>query len=83
MSAVSGIPFMGPNPSLHHQAVPVLHQHVPGMGQDAGLPIRLARMPGVGIGSACMRLIAALLPAPVPFLIAARHGIGAGARAAR
>lgn len=69
---------------LRHQPAPVLRRHMSGIGQDVRLRVRFARGPGLVVGDAGMRLIAALLPAPVSLLVAVtrqwfcRGGRGAG-----
>ena len=54
---------------------------MPGIGQDARLPVRRPREPGIGVGDTRMRLVAALLPAPV-LLLLRLAGADAGAAGA-
>ena len=50
---------------LRHQAVPVLHQDMPGIGQDGGSIVGLAGQPRIRIGGAGAGLVAARFAAEI------------------
>ena len=44
------------------EPVAVLHEHVAGIGHDAGLSVRFARQPGIGVGGAGVGAAATVQP---------------------